>query len=48
MSMSELLDGKGIAMPPIRQVSKTFKKAPKAKSEKHKQPSLIPGNDEDT
>ena len=46
MSMAELLDGRGIAMPPIRQVSKTFKKAPKAKAEKMKQNSLLPGSDE--
>ena len=31
LTVAELLGGKGIAMPPIRQVSKTFKKAPRAK-----------------
>jgi hypothetical protein len=32
LTISELLQGRGIDMPPIRQVSTTFKKAPKAKS----------------
>ena len=31
LTVSELLEGKGIDMPPLRQVSTTFKKAPKAK-----------------
>jgi hypothetical protein len=31
LTVAELLEGKGIDMPPIRQVSTTFKKAPKAK-----------------
>jgi len=31
LTVAELLAGKGIAMPPIRQVSRTFKKAPRAK-----------------
>ena len=30
--MAELLSGKGIDMPPLHQVSATFKKAPKAKA----------------
>ncbi|MDP2896504.1 MAG: DNA methyltransferase [bacterium] len=34
LTVAELLAGKGIAMPPIRHVSKTFKKAPRAKGEK--------------
>jgi hypothetical protein len=34
LTVAELLTGKGINMPPIRQVSTTFKKAPKAKGEK--------------
>ena len=33
LTVAELLDGKEIDMPPIRQVSATFKKAPKAKGE---------------
>jgi hypothetical protein len=33
LTVAELLEGRGIAMPPIRQVSATFKKAPKAKKE---------------
>lgn len=33
LTVTELLEGKSIDMPPIRQVSKTFKKAPKAKEE---------------
>jgi hypothetical protein len=31
LTVAELLEGKGIDMPPLRQVSTTFKKAPKAK-----------------
>jgi hypothetical protein len=31
LPVAELLAGKGIAMPPIRQVSRTFKKAPRAR-----------------
>ena len=33
LTVTELLTGKGIDMPPIRQVSTTFKKARKAKGE---------------
>jgi hypothetical protein len=42
LTVAELLEGKGIDMPPIRQVSKTFKKAPKAKGEKPQQIGLLP------
>jgi len=31
LTVAELLEGKGIDMPPVRQVSTTFKKAPKVK-----------------
>ena len=31
--MKELLDGTGIDMPPLRQTSVTFRRAPKAKAE---------------
>jgi adenine specific DNA methylase Mod len=34
LTVAELLAGKGIDMPPLRQVSTTFKKAPKAKGSK--------------
>jgi len=34
LTVVELLEGKGIDMPPIRQVNKTFKKAPRAKGKK--------------
>ena len=34
LTVAELLTGKGIAMPLIREVSRTFKKAPRAKGEK--------------
>jgi DNA modification methylase len=34
LTVSELLEGKGIDMPPIRQVNRTFKKAPRAKGKK--------------
>lgn len=33
LTVADLLAGKGIDMPPIRQVSTTFKKAPKAKGD---------------
>ena len=32
LTVAELLEGKGIDMPPLSQVSTTFEKAPKAKS----------------
>jgi hypothetical protein len=31
LTVAELLEGKGVNTPPLRQVSTTFKKAPKAK-----------------
>lgn len=34
LTVNELLSGKGIDMPPLRQVSTTFKKAPRARTEK--------------
>jgi hypothetical protein len=34
LTVADLLEGKGIDMPPIRQVNKTFKKAPRAKGKK--------------
>jgi site-specific DNA-methyltransferase (adenine-specific) len=34
LTVAELLSGKGVDMPPLRQVSATFKKAPKAKGER--------------
>lgn len=40
LTIEELLNGKGIDMPPIGQVSQTFRKAPKHKEEGH-QPSLL-------
>ena len=33
LTISELLSGRGIDMPPLKQVAATFKKAPKAKNE---------------
>jgi hypothetical protein len=36
LTVAELLGGGRIDMPPIRQVSKTFKKAPRAKGKKDK------------
>jgi DNA modification methylase len=44
LTIQELLEGKGIAMPPISQVSTTFKKAPKANNKKGDQAPLFPGN----
>ncbi|MCX7022612.1 MAG: DNA methyltransferase [bacterium] len=40
LTVAELLEGKGIDMPPIRQVNKTFKKAPRAKGKKVENESL--------
>lgn len=40
LTVSELLSGKGIEMPPIRQVSTTFKKAPKMQDKKGEQAEL--------
>ena len=39
--MEELLDGKKIEMPPIKQLSVTFKTAPKAKNKKSEQHEFI-------
>jgi len=33
LTVAELLAGKGIDMPPLRQVSTTFRKAPRAKGD---------------
>ena len=35
LTVAELLEGKGIDMPPLQQVSTTFKKAPKVKGIRH-------------
>jgi hypothetical protein len=43
ITVSELLGGKKIEMPPIKQVGATFKKAPKAKGKGHEQQELLPG-----
>ena len=40
LTVAELLGGGRIDMPPIRQVSKTFKKAPRARGKKDKTPPL--------
>jgi hypothetical protein len=40
LTVDELLDGKKIEMPPIKQVSVTFKTAPKATKKKSKQYEL--------
>ena len=40
LTVAELLAGKGIDMPPIRQVSTTFKKSPKAQGKKGEQVEL--------
>jgi DNA modification methylase len=42
LTVAELLEGKGIDMPPLRQVSTTFKKAPRAKGEDPHQLPLPP------
>ena len=41
MTVAELLAGKNIEMPPIRQVGATFKKAPKITKQSNDQPELI-------
>jgi len=46
MTVAELLGGKAIDMPPIRQVTKTFKKAPRAKGKEAK-PAPLPFGQED-
>jgi len=40
LTIADLLEGKKIDMPPIRQVNATFKKAPKSKGKKGEQPEL--------
>ena len=40
LTVADLLSGKGIDMPPLRQVSVTFKKAPKAKVDKGEQTEM--------
>jgi len=40
LTIADLLQGQGIDMPPLRQVSITFKKAPKAKDDQAVQPRL--------
>lgn len=40
LTVADLLSGKGIDMPPLRQVSVTFKKAPKAKRDKGEQTEM--------
>jgi hypothetical protein len=41
LTVAELLSGKRIEMPPIKQVSATFKKAPKTKAKKGEQQKLF-------
>ncbi len=42
LTVADLLAGKGIDMPPLRQVSTTFRRAPKAKADDaHMQPPLM-------
>ena len=41
LTVAELLDGRKIEMPPIKQVGATFKKAPKAKGKGPEQQELI-------
>jgi site-specific DNA-methyltransferase (adenine-specific) len=41
LTVEELLDGKKIEMPPIKQLSVTFKTAPKAKNKKSEQHEFI-------
>lgn len=41
LTIEELLDGKGIDMPPISQVSQTYKRAPRNKGDEGHQPSLL-------
>jgi adenine-specific DNA-methyltransferase len=46
VTVGELLDGKRIDMPPIRQTSTTFKRAPKAAAKAAEQGRLIETDDE--
>jgi len=41
LTIDELLEGKGIDMPPIKQVNQTFKKAPRQKKEGPGQMGLL-------
>lgn len=41
LTIEELLDGKGIDMPPIRQVNQTYRRAPKHKGDEGKQLGLL-------
>ena len=45
LTVAELLGGKKIAMPPIKQGGATFKKAPKAKWYACEQRELLPGGE---
>jgi len=48
LTVADLLSGKGIDMPPLRQVSATFKKAPRAKSAQAQTLSMpLSGSDEE-
>jgi hypothetical protein len=40
LTIEELLEGKGVDMPPIGQVNVTFKKAPKTSRDEGSQPEL--------
>jgi hypothetical protein len=40
LTVNELLHGTGIDMPPLRQVSATFKKAPRASTKRRKHEEL--------
>jgi DNA modification methylase len=40
LTVAELLEGKGVDMPPLRQVNRTFKKAPRARGRKVENESL--------
>jgi site-specific DNA-methyltransferase (adenine-specific) len=41
LTIEDLLEGKGIEMPPIGQVNVTFKKAPKSNRDSASQPGLV-------
>ncbi len=47
LTIEQLLKGKKIDCPPLSQVNRTFKKAPKAKGKKQNQASLLPGHEQD-
>jgi len=46
LTIAELLKGTRIDMPPIRQTSVTYKRAPKAQSKAAEQPPLYGSDDE--